>query len=156
MADDLIFGKKEVAFLRELVKNRVPFMIVGLSAAALQGVSISTQDVDLWFRDLHHPGLKKALRKAGGAYVPPIMMNPPMIAGGGLDKFDLVLNVSGLGNFDDEIKNTIAVPLGRLKVRILSLERIIKSKRAAGRKKDKVVLPLLEDALKTSRFEFKK
>ena len=42
-----IFTENEIRFLRELVKNRVPFMIVGLSAAALQGAPVVTQDVDL-------------------------------------------------------------------------------------------------------------
>ena len=38
---------RELAFLRELVKTNVPFMIVGLSAAALQGAPVVTQDIDL-------------------------------------------------------------------------------------------------------------
>ena len=44
-----IFTENEIRFLRELVKNHVPFMIVGLSAAALQGAPVVTQDVDLSF-----------------------------------------------------------------------------------------------------------
>jgi hypothetical protein len=39
-----IFTENEIRFLRELVKNHVPFMIVGLSAAALQGAPVVTQN----------------------------------------------------------------------------------------------------------------
>jgi hypothetical protein len=71
VAKKLIFSAEEGAFLKELVKNEVRFMIVGLSAAALQGAPVVTQDIDLWFRDLSDPGIKKALKKVGGAFVPP-------------------------------------------------------------------------------------
>lgn len=40
----------EKQFLLELVANGVEFMVVGMSAADLQGANIGTQDVDLWFR----------------------------------------------------------------------------------------------------------
>jgi hypothetical protein len=60
---NLIFGDKEATFLRELIRQKVDFMIVGLSAAALQGAPVVTQDVDLWFKDLSDPGIKKALKK---------------------------------------------------------------------------------------------
>ena len=63
MADSLIFGDREAEFLKELVRQKVEFMIVGLSAAALQGAPVVTQDIDLWFRTLPDPGLEKALKK---------------------------------------------------------------------------------------------
>lgn len=147
MRKDLIFSDEEVEFLRELVRQEVDFMIVGLSAAALQGAPVVTQDVDLWFRDLNDPGIKKALKKVGGAYVPPIMQNPPMFAGDAVSLFDIVMHMHGLQDFDTESKNTIKVPLGRLKIAILKLERIIVSKKATNRDKDRIVLPVLNDAL---------
>jgi len=55
----------------------------------------------------------------------------------------------GLGSFDEEVKHTIPVDLGRLTVRVLSLDRIIKSKEAVGRPKDVLTLPVLKDALAT-------
>lgn len=124
-------------------------MIVGLSAAAFQGAPVVTQDVDLWFKDLEDPGIRKALKKVGGAYVPPFPsnMNPPRFAGKGVSLFDIVLTMSGLGDFKKEIKNTLEIPLGQFKIKVLSLERIIKSKKAAGRDKDKLVLKVLEDSL---------
>ena len=149
MADSLIFGDREMEFLKELVRQKVEFMIVGLSAAALQGAPIVTQDIDLWFRKLPDPGLDKALKKVHGAYIPPTRGNSPMFAGKGVELFDIALTMDGLGEFDEEKKHAIKIPLGRIKVLVLKLERIIASKEAAGREKDRLVLKVLSDALKT-------
>jgi hypothetical protein len=53
----------------------------------------------------------------------------------------------GLGPFEKEAKHCLRIPLGRQEVPVLSLGRIIKSKKATGRRKDKLVLPVLADAL---------
>lgn len=147
MAKNLIFTEKEALFLRELRKQKVEFIIVGLSAAALQGAPVVTQDVDLWFKDLNDPGLKKVLKKVGAAYVPPSAHNPPLFAGDAVNLFDIVVHMHGLESFEQEKKNTLTIALGKIKVLVLSLERIIKSKKATGRQKDKIVLPVLKDAL---------
>lgn len=151
MADTLIFGERETDFLKELVRRKVEFMIVGLSAAALQGAPVVTQDIDLWFRNLPDPDLEAALRKVRGAYVPPVEGNPPMLSGKGIELFDIVVDMSGLGAFDEEKKHAIGIPLGRIKVPVLKLDRIIASKKAAGREKDRIVLKVLSDALKAIR-----
>lgn len=151
MEDRLIFGEREYEFLRELVRHNADFMIVGLSAAALQGAPVVTQDIDLWFRELPDEGLEKALREVGGIYVPSSGSNPPVFAGRGVELFDIVTHMHGIGEFEDEVENTIKVPLGRIKVMVLKLERIIESKRATGREKDRRVLKVLSDALKTIR-----
>lgn len=142
-----IFTESEIRFLRELVKNRVPFMIVGLSGAALQGAPVVTQDVDLWFKDIAHMGIGKALRKMDAVYVSPTALNPPLFAGDGVDLFDIVLNMDGLEDFDKELKNAVDVPLDRIRVKVLPLERILASKQAANREKDQLTIPVLKDAL---------
>ena len=53
----------------------------------------------------------------------------------------------GLGAFEKEKKHTVYITLGRTRVMVRKLERIIKSKKATGRQKDKLVLPVLSDAL---------
>ena len=148
MADPLIFGDREIELLKELARHKVDFMIVGLSAAALQGAPVVTQGIDLWFRDLPDPAIERALKAVGGAYVPPMLGHPPMFAGGGTELFDIVLNMDGLGEFEDEREHTIKIRFGRTKVLVLKLERIIASKKAAGRDKDKLSLKVLSDALK--------
>lgn len=136
----------ELRFLRALLRRKVRFMVVGLSAAALQGAPVVTQDVDLWFEDLNDPRIREALREVGAAYVPPSVLNPPMFAGGGVELFDIVLTLHGLGTFAEELKQCVEVPVGRQKLQVLGLERIIASKRAANRAKDRLVIPVLEDS----------
>ncbi|MBN1884344.1 MAG: hypothetical protein JW876_02310 [Candidatus Krumholzibacteriota bacterium] len=151
MADPLIFGEREIEFLKELIRQKVQFMIVGLSAAALQGAPVVTQGVDLWFRTLPDPGLESVLKKFDGSYIPPVAGNPPMIAGDGVELFDIVIRMDGLEAFDDELEHAVKIPLGRMKVPVLPLERIIESKKAAGRAKDRIVLKVLVDAARTLR-----
>jgi len=153
--DKSIFSDKEIKFLKELVKHKVRFMIVGLSAAALQGAPVVTQDIDLWFKDLSDTEIKKSLKKVNATLVPSVGLNPPMFAGKHVELFDIVLNMHGLDKFEEEVKNTIKIPLDNVYVRVLKLERIIKSKQALGREKDKIVLPVLKDALLTIEKERK-
>jgi len=122
-------------------------MVVGLSAATLQGAPVVTQDVDLWFEHLGDPSISRALQEVGAAYVPPGNFNPPMLAGAGAELFNIVLRMDGLGSFADEIKNCVDLPLGRQKLKVLALERILASKIAANRAKDKLTIPVLRDAL---------
>lgn len=124
-------------------------MIVGGAAAALQGAPVVTQDVGLWFQDLSDPGLKKALKKVGGACVPSIGINPPTLAGENVRLFDIVTTMHGLGPFSDEVTKAVDIPLGTVSVKVLRLDRIIQSKEAVNRPKDKIMLPVLKDALKT-------
>ena len=74
-----------------------------------------------------------------------------MFARDGIELFDIVIHMHGLGAFDDERKHAVKIPLGRIKVLVLKLERIIASKKATGREKDKLVLKVLSDALKAIR-----
>jgi len=143
-------SESELLFLRALISRKVRFIVVGLSAAALQGAPVVTQDVDLWFENLSDPRIVEALREVGAAYVPPSIQNPPMFAGGGIELFDIVQKMDGVKSFADEWPDCAEVPLGRLKLKMLSLERILASKRAANRMKDRLVIPVLEDSLAAS------
>jgi hypothetical protein len=147
VAAPLPFAESEVRLLTALLKARVRFMIVGLSAATMQGAPVVTQDVDLWFEKLGDLNISRALQSVGAAYVPPSNLNPPMLAGTGAELFDIVLRMDGLGTFASELKHCVDVPLGRHKLKVLSLERILVSKLAANRAKDRLTIPVLRDAL---------
>ena len=150
MAATLPFAENEIRLLTALLRARVRFMIVGLSAATLQGAPVVTQDVNLWFEKLGDLKISRALQTVGAAYVPPSAINPPMLAGAGAELFDIVLRMDGLGAFAEELKNCIEIPLGSQKLKVLSLERILASKIAANRPKDKLTIPVLRDALATT------
>lgn len=140
-------NESELRFLRGLLRRKVRFIVVGLSAAALQGAPVVTQDVDLWFEDLSDPRIRDALREVDAAYVAPSILNPPMFSGGDIELFDIVLTMHGLEAFPDEFRNCIEVSLGRHKLKVLRLDRILASKRAANRPKDRLVISVLEDSL---------
>jgi hypothetical protein len=150
VAAPLPFSKSEIHVLSALLKHKVPFMVVGLSAATMQGAPVVTQDVDLWFKNLGDQTMSAALQEAGAAYVPPSINNPPMLAGRGAELFDIVLRMDGLGTFSEEINNCIDVPLDRQKLKVLRLDRILASKIAANRPKDKLTIQVLRDALAAS------
>jgi hypothetical protein len=82
--------------------------------------------------------------------VPPSAINPPMLAGRGAELFVLVLRMDGLGTFAREFKKCIEIPLGGQKLKVLSLERILVSKIAANRPKDRLTIPVLRDTLATT------
>ena len=147
MAEPSPLTERELRFLRALTAHGVPYLIVGLSAAALQGAPVVTQDIDLWFERLDDPRLAAALRQVGGAYVPPTALTPPMFAGEGLELFDVVLRMDGLAGFAAESADALEMVVGDVTARVLPLSRILASKRAASRPKDRLVIPVLEDVL---------
>ena len=126
-------------------------MIVGLSAAALQGAPVVTQDVDLWFRDLEDPRLRRVLKRLGASILPAVELNPPILLGEGVELFDLVTHMHGLGGFAEEMKRAVRISLGSFRVPVLPLDRVIASKRALGRPKDELYLRVLADTRKVVR-----
>jgi len=149
VAEVLPLSESELRLLASLLRHKVRFMVVGLSAAALQGAPVVTEDVDLWFDDLGGGKLSLALAKVGAAYVPPFGLNPPMLAGAGSEPFDVVIRMDGLGKFAAEWKRAVAIKVGRVRLKVLPLDRILASKQAAGRPKDLRVIPVLQNTLRT-------
>lgn len=151
MAEQLPFAESEIRILSALLSARVKFIVVGLSAATLQGAPVVTQDVDLWFADLGDPKVSRALQSVGAAYVPPSPLNPPMLAGEGAELFDIVLRMDGLESFEREYRSCVDVSLGEHQLKVLPLERILASKVAANRQKDTLTIPVLRDAIRTTQ-----
>ena len=149
MAEVLPLSEAELRLLESLLLHKIRFMVVGLSAAALQGAPVVTEDINLWFNDLSDPKLMQALVKVGAAYIPPFGYNPPMLGGVGIDPFDVVIRMDGLDKFDDEWKRALDIKVGTLILKVLPLERILASKQAANRPKDQRVIPVLQNTLLT-------
>jgi len=125
-------------------------MLVGMSAALIQGVRGATEDVDLWFEDLTDSRIGEAVRAAGGVWVSGSWgMGPPRIGGGDVgDRFDVVTHMSGLGDFGAELAHVRPRTVDGIELPVLALERILVSKRAAGRAKDLLAAHLIEDTLR--------
>jgi hypothetical protein len=149
MVDFSAFTEGERALLEALNRQGVRFMLVGLSAAVLQGADAATRDIDLWFEDVSDPGIGRAVREAGGIWISASFgMRPPQIGGDPVgDRLDVVTHMDGLGTFAEERPNSTVVVIDGIPLHVLGLRRIIASKQAAGRRKDLAALPALEDAL---------
>lgn len=74
-----------------------------------------------------------------------------MLGGVLSDRFDVVVRMSGLEDFDSEYARARTEIVSGVAVKVLSLERIVVSKRAAGRPKDALAVRLIEDALAVLR-----
>ncbi len=141
-------SSEEADLLVALTEAKVRFMVVGMGAAILQSAPGVTQDLDLWFGRGQIDQLIGACQRVGATYY--WRANPPGISGPGLDQIDVVWHCHGIESFEREYENAVEVSVAPgLVVKALPLERIIASKKAAGRLKDKSVLPMLRDVLKT-------
>jgi len=149
MVDSRVLSDPERRLLEELVARRVRFLVVGMSAALLQGARGSTEDIDLWFADVSDPAIAASVRAAGGIWISGSFgMGPPRIGGEVLgDRFDVVTTMSGLPDFDTEFLGAIREVVDGVELPVLPLRRILESKRAAGRPKDLAAIPAIEDAL---------
>jgi hypothetical protein len=144
--DPALLTEGERAFLQALNDLGVRYLVVGMSAALLQGARGATEDIDLWFEQLGDPRIGEAARRAGGVWV--TRTQPPLLGGAAGDRWDVVRTMSGLPDFEREYGASLELTLAGVAIRVLPLERIIESKRAANRPKDQAVLYALESTLK--------
>lgn len=148
---EIVLTPAERTLFQALTALRVRYLIVGMGAALLEGAPGTTQDIDLWLERIDEGQLQEAARRAGGLYTSGFGLQPPAVGGEGLDRIDLVLTASGLESFADEFRNARDYVVDGVALRVLPLERVIVSKRAAHRAKDAAQIPMLEAALAARR-----
>jgi predicted nucleotidyltransferase len=149
------------ALVELLASADVEFVVVGGLAAVVHGSAYVTNDVDACYgrsaanverlcRALSrvHPVLRGAPRDL------PFRLDPPTVAAGlnftldtDLGALDLLGEVQGLGGYPQVTGQSEEVELFGHSVRVLTLEALIRAKRAAGRKKDLLLIPELEALL---------
>ena len=88
-ADRDFLSSSERAFLLALNALGVRYLLVGMSAALLQGARGATEDIDLWFESTADPRIGEAARQAGGFWI--TRTAPPMLGGAIGDRFDVVM-----------------------------------------------------------------
>ena len=124
----------------------IRFLIIGLSAAVLEGAPIATQDIDIWLERVDDR-LGQAAADAGGFWTSGFGAQPPALGGADLERLDVVLTAHGLGDFDTEYRSAVTREVDGISLRVLPLERVIVSKQATRRPKDLAALPALEATL---------
>lgn len=137
-------------FLRLLQREKIPFIAVGMSAARLHGAPVVTQDFDLWVKHIDPAVLGRIVNAVdallSGGQEPPCAVNFTEDI-----PVDLVVRLSSRLSFDYALLKSPKVRIGRILIAVLPLEEIIRSKKAAGRPKDKAVLPVLQTQLRVQR-----
>ena len=139
----------ERLLFRALEDRGVRYLVVGMSAALIQGARGATEDIVLWFEDLADPRIADAVRAAGGIWVSGAFgMGPPRIGGDALsERLDVVTHLDGLAPFAEEFRNVRFESIEGIRIPLLPLRRILESKRVAGRPKDLLAVRAIEDVL---------
>jgi hypothetical protein len=147
--------------LRRLHDGGVAFVVVGLTAAVLDGAPVTTFDLDVLI-DPDPANLRRALpvlESLDASYLDP--------AGRGLrpnadrlESFQLHLLVTRFGRLDlllrlddrldwpGALLRSHPVELEGRRIRVLDLDAVIESKERADRPKDRAVLPVLRETLR--------
>jgi len=144
--------------LKSLIKNKVEFVIIGGVAVIAHGVPYATFDLGFCYaRSLEN--LKKIVaalapfkpRLRGFPTNLPFTWDERTLQNGtnftletDIGDIDLLGEVAGVGSYAEVFANSTTLKLFDDDVRVLSLDDLIKAKRAAGRPKDLFVLPQLE------------
>jgi hypothetical protein len=153
---------RPVDLLRVLVEHRLDFILIGGLAATVHGSPYATVDVDIVPRRGREnlAKLSEALRvldarvyvsadethrfehdarSLGDAF----SWNLATAYGG----LDITFEPTGTTGYPDLAERAVTTDVGGVEVRVAALEDIVRSKSAAGREKDNVVLPALRRLL---------
>ena len=137
-------------------ETRLEAILIGNAAAALQGAPVTTLDFDFLYRQTKTTlnKLDVLAKKLGGSLTQPQfplselyrIENPTT----GL-QVDLMARIHGVSKFESLRSRAVRSRIGKETILVSSLEDVIKSKKAAGRKKDRAVIPILEETLREKR-----
>ncbi len=149
---------KPIEALQAFAENKVDFVLIGGMAIRSHGSSYLTQDLDICFSRN-----KENLQKIVAALAPfkphlrgfpkelPFVWDASTLNQGTnftleteIGDIDLLAEVSGIGTYADVLKSSVIMILYGYNINVLSIDGLIKAKRAAGRIKDLNILPELE------------
>jgi hypothetical protein len=123
-------------------------MLVGMSAANLQGVLASTVDVDVWIGlpPRQHVRVINLCRKLKAT-----IQSPNKVFLSDETPVDFIYELGGLQNFENEFLRARKLSFHGLRISVLPLERICKSKQIAARDKDKLHIILIQQVMKLKK-----
>lgn len=145
----------------ELAQAQVTFVVIGGVAASTHGSAQVTFDVDICYRrdadnierlcqalEPFHPRLRNVPADV------PFRLDPATVSAGlnfslttDIGDLDLLDEVAGLGEYQNVSAHAQRLDLFGYPVEVLSLEGLIKARRATGRQRDVLSIPELEALL---------
>jgi len=145
------------ALLDELSSVGVEFIVVGGAAGVIHGAPVTTKDLDIVHRRSPEniARLMRVLGDIGAHFWPDPAQRrlPPRdsdLAGHGqlnlqtrMGRLDVLCELNDQRGYEELLAHTEEVPMGAALVRLLDLPTLIEVKAAAGRLKDRMVLPAL-------------
>jgi len=139
--------------IKILLEENVKFILVGGIAVILYGHVRGTKDLDLWVyaNSQNAPLLIKALAKFGapmqGISVGDFELEGTVFQIGTEPiRIDIITRIAGL-NFEEAMNNVNIMEIDGLQVPVISIEDLIKNKKASGRFQDLADAKVLEKIL---------
>lgn len=119
-----------------------------MTAALLQGTPVTTLDADLWINlpERRYVRVLKICEKLGAT-----ILARTVVALTDETLINFLYRIDGLGDFTAELPFAVEIEWFGMRVPVVPLESIIKSKRVVGRPKDIAHLPLLEQTIQAQR-----
>jgi len=144
------------SLLAALAEARLEAVLIGNAAAALHGAPVTTIDFDFVFRDT--PTNLRKLKAVAQAlrsvvlrpYYPMSKLYRMVNDDTGLQA-DFMPVIHGVRSFEGLKRRATTAVVGGQSVLVAALEDILKSKKAAGRERDRAVIPILEQTLRATR-----
>ena len=140
---------------RHMQEVNLEAVLIGNAAAALQGAPVTTVDFDFLFRSTRRnlgklkliaDGLRATILRP---YYPASNLYRIVRDDDGL-QLDFMTTIHGIRSYAGVRDRATTIAIDGVGIRVASLSDIIKSKRAAGRPRDRAVLEILEAALEES------
>ena len=131
-----------------LGEEKIRFQVVGMTAAAMQGVIMGTIDTDIWvdLPERQYIRLLNIVTTLGGTALSPTVY---VLPDGKMVNF--LFKVNGVGSFGAEYKKAVRAKLDGYPVKALPLKRILASKKAIRRDKDANHILEIEKFLKRKK-----
>jgi hypothetical protein len=128
--------------------EKVRFQLIGMSAAILQGVPVTTIDVDFWI-DLPAREYMRAVNIARSLGAKMIRNTIVELSDGTLVNF--IFEVTGLKNFAVEFRKARKLNFNGLIIPVMPLESIRKSKTVTMRPKDEAHIYYIDETLRLQK-----
>jgi hypothetical protein len=131
-----------------LIAEKIPFQLIGMSAAVLQGVPVATFDVDFWI-DLPTRQYMRVANLALRQGAKLVRNTVVELTDGTLVNF--IFEVTGLRSFTAERCKARKLKFHGMEVPVMPLESIRKSKAAVMRPKDPAHIHSIDETLRVLR-----